>query len=423
MKKLIIILGLVFLGHGLQAQVPAPGEKQADPILLMNGTAHLGNGEVIENAAIGFENGIITIVASSNVSQGKYKVIDIKGKHVYPGFILPATDLGLNEVSAVRATQDKSEAGRLKPNVRSIIAYNTDSEIIPTLRFNGILTAQIAPKGGMISGTSSIVHLDAWNWEDALIAENDAMHLFWPRKAISQEPLKPDVVARYESAINSLRDLFQEARSYMNSTGKKSNLKLEAMKGLFDGSKQLYINVTRAKDIIRSIEFAKEFGVKKIVLVDAIDVLLVKDYIKENNIPVILNDVHGMPSSADGDVDEAYKLPYLLDKAGILFCLGYSNEVMKTRNLPFYAGTSVAYGMDKEEALKSITLNTAKILNIDDKVGSLEVGKQATLFVSEGDALDMRTNKIESAYIQGRKVTLDAMQQELYQKYKTKYDQ
>ena len=247
----------------------------------------------------------------------------------------------MNEVSAVRATQDKSEAGRLKPNVRSIIAYNTDSEIIPTLRFNGILTAQIAPKGGMISGTSSIVHLDAWNWEDALIAENDAMHLFWPRKAISQEPLKPDVVARYESAINSLRDLFQEARSYMNSTGKKSNLKLEAMKGLFDGSKQLYINVTRAKDIIRSIEFAKEFGVKKIVLVDAIDVLLVKDYIKENNIPVILNDVHGMPSSADGDVDEAYKLPYLLDKAGILFCLGYSNEVMKTRNLPFYAGTSV----------------------------------------------------------------------------------
>ena len=421
MKKLIIILGLVILGHGLQAQVPAPGEKQADPILLLNGTAHLGNGEVIENAAIGFENGIITVVASNNVSQEKYRVVDIKGKHVYPGFILPATDLGLNEVSAVRATQDKAEAGSLKPNVRSIIAYNTDSEIIPTLRFNGILTAQIAPKGGLISGTSSIVHLDAWNWEDALITENDAVHLYWPRKRMSHEESKPEITARYEATINTLRDMFQDAKSFANSSGKKSNLKLEAMKGLFDGSKQLFINVAKAKDIIRSVEFAKEFGVKKVVLVDATDVLLVKDYIKENNIPVILNDVHGMPSSSDGDVDEAYKLPYLLHQEGILFCLGYSNEVMKTRNLPFYAGTSVAYGMAKEEALKSITLNTAKILNIDNKIGSLEVGKQATLFVSDGDALDMRTNKIESAYIQGRKVTLDAMQQELYQKYKTKY--
>lgn len=424
-----ILFAIQFLVTASFAQVPPPGDSQSEAILLLNGIAHLGNGKVIESSAIGFEKGKLTYVGSSSdlIDKSKYKVTDIAGKHVYPGFILPSTDLGLNEVAAVRSTQDKAETGSLKPNVRSIIAYNTDSEIIPTLRFNGILTAQIAPKGGMIAGTSSIVHLDAWNWEDALIEEDDAIHLFWPRKRIFQTTAKPEEVAKsteqYESAIQLLSNLFQASKSYSEAKRKKINLKLEAMKGLFDGSKQLFVNATKAKDIIRAIEFAKGYGVKKIVLVDATEVYHVKEYIKENSIPVILNDVHGLPSRADSDVDEAFKLPYQLYQEDILFCLGYSNSVMSTRNLPFYAGTSVAYGMDKEEALKTITLNTAKILRIDDQIGSIEVGKQATFFVSEGDALDMRTNKLSMAFIQGRRVTLEAMQQQLYKKYKTKYGQ
>lgn len=430
MNKLSIILIFTISWGIAEAQVPAPGAKQIQSILLVNGAAHLGTGELIENSAIGFENGKITFVGKSDAEiteKIKYQVIDISGKHVYPGFILPSTDLGLNEVSALRATQDKSETGSLKPNVRSAIAYNTDSEIIPTLRFNGILTAQIAPVGGLISGTSSIMQLDAWNWEDGLVKKDDGIHLFWPRKRVFQGNSKPEDISKankqYESTLKSLKDFFVASKSYSQSTDQKVNIKLEAMRGLFDGNKQLFINVTKAKDIIRSIEFVKKYEVKNIVLVDATEVYHVKEYVKENNIPVILNDIHGMPSSSDGDIDEAFKLPYQLYQEGILFCLGYSSSLMSMRNLPFFAGTSVAYGMDKEEALKTITFNTAKILKIDDQFGSLEVGKQATFFISEGDALDMRTNKLTMAFIQGRKVTLDAMQQELYQKYKAKYGQ
>lgn len=424
--KALLVLIYIIVGQTAQAQVPPPGKQQTRPILLMNGTLHVGNGQVIEKSVVGFENGLITLVASASAQVeniSKYEVIDVAGKHIYPGFILPSTDLGLNEVAAVRATQDKAETGSIKPNVRSAIAYNTDSEIIPTLRFNGILTAQVAPKGGIIPGVSSVMQLDAWNWEDALIKEDDGIHLNWPTKPIFRSEPKPEQINRYKNALESLRTTFEAAESYYKASNPKRNLILEGMKGLFDGSKQLFIHVSKAKEIIRSVDFAKEFGVKNVVLVDAVEVLLVKEYIKENEIPVILNEVHAMPSTADGNVDESYKLPYLLHKEGIKFCLGYSSEVMRTRNLPFLAGTAVAYGLDKEEALKSITLSTAQILKIEDILGSVEKGKHATLFVSEGDALDMRTNKLTHAFIQGRRVTLDAMQQELYEKYKAKYGQ
>lgn len=424
--KALLVLIYIIVGQASLAQVPSPGEQQARPILLVNGTLHTGTGQAIEKSVVGFDKGIITVVgtASQQVdNKGNYEVIDVSGKHIYPGFILPSTDLGLNEVAAVRATQDKAEAGSIKPNVRAAIAYNTDSEIIPTLRFNGILTAQVAPKGGIIPGVSSVMQLDAWNWEDALIQEDDAIHLNWPTKPVFRDEPKPEQLKGYKNALESLRATFEAAESYYKEPKPKMNLKLESMKGLFDGSKQLFIHVSKAKEIVRSLDFSKEFGVKNRVLVDAVEVLLVKEYVKENDIPVILNEVHAMPYTADGDVDESYKLPYLLHQEGIRFCLGYSSEVMRTRNLPFLAGTAVAYGLDNEEAVKSITLSTAQILKIDDRLGSIETGKYATLFVSEGDALDMRTNRLTHIFIQGRKVALEAMQQELYQKYKAKYGQ
>ncbi|MFY0650922.1 MAG: amidohydrolase family protein [Cyclobacteriaceae bacterium] len=427
MKKIFILALITIFTYSLSAQTPSPGAAQSEAILVVNGTLHLGTGEVVENGAVAFENGTITFVGKSEdvEDKSKYKTIDISDQHLYPGFILPGVDLGLNEIAAVRASQDKAEVGNLKPHVRSVISYNTDSEIIPTLRFNGILTAQVAPKGGYISGTSSIMQLDAWNWEDGLIKEDDGIHMTWPAKRIFSGTEKPDQVAKvkaaYNSALQSIKDLFDAAKAYSSSTPKSKNLKLEAMKGLFDGSKQLFIRVNKAKDIIRSVTFAKEYGVKNIVLIDAIEVLLVADFVKENNIPVILNNVHSLPYRRGDDVDQMYKLPAQLEEKGLQYCLGYRGWVMGSRNLPFFAGSAAAYGLDKEEALKAITLNTAVILKIDDKLGSIEVGKDASFFVSEGDALDMRGNKLTTAYIQGRKVTLEAMQQRLYQKYKAKY--
>ena len=154
------------------AQVPAPGDAQTKPIAIMNATAHLGNGEVIENSAITFEDGKITVVADATTIRldlSRFRVINAEGMHVYPGLIASNTIIGLEEIAAVRATRDQDEVGEFNPNIRALVAYNTDSEIIPTTRFNGVLYSQTTPRGGRISGSSSVMDLDAWNWEDAAL--------------------------------------------------------------------------------------------------------------------------------------------------------------------------------------------------------------------------------------------------------------
>ncbi|WPP52393.1 amidohydrolase family protein [Catalinimonas niigatensis] len=413
------------------AQVPAPAEPQEKPIILLGVTAHIGNGEVIENAVIAFEDGKITMAGpasdAENMDLSGYEQIQAEGKHVYPGFILPNTELGLVEIGAVRATVDNEEEGVLNPNVRSIISYNTDSELIPTFRFNGILVAQITPVGGMVSGSSSVVHLDAWNWEDAAMLTDDAMHINWPGRKRTEFDYSTYTANRvpnekYEEQVQTLENLFSDGAAYAEIRERgEPNLKLEATKGLFDGSKALHIHADEAKEIIEAVKFAQSHKVQRIVLVGGYEAYLITDFLKENEIPVIIDNLHDLPQLSGDDVDQQFKLPALLHQEGIMVSLGYNDAVNRSRNLPFIAGTAAAYGVDKEDALMMITSNTAKILGIDDKVGTLEKDKQATLFVSEGDALDMRTNIVAHAFIDGRKITLPAMQQRLYEKYKEKY--
>ena len=431
LKIYALLLSLSLITGKIFAQVPAPGDPQSQPILLLGGTVHVGNGEVVENAAIAFEQGKITVVgpaASFNEDTSGYEVIRVEGRHVYPGFILPNTDLGLTEISAVRATRDDDETGQLNPNVRSLISYNTDSELIPTMRFNGILLAQTTPQGGIISGSSSVVQLDAWNWEDAVVAADDAIHLHWPGRFNQEFDFSTSTFNRvpnknYEEQVHTLETLFADAAAYQDVDDPETvNLKLEAMLGLLDGSKALHIYAGKAKEMVESIQFAQQHGVKNIILVGGTEAYLVKDFLKAHNIPVILTNVHSLPEMAGEDVDLPYKLPYLLSEAGILVGLNYvGGSLGSARNLPFLAGTAAAYGLDKEKALQLITANNAKILGIDEEAGTLEVGKRAILFVSEGDALDMRGNQIEKVFIDGRKVTLPALQQRLYEKYKAKY--
>jgi imidazolonepropionase-like amidohydrolase len=415
------------------AQYPLePGPEQSQPVLLKGGVAHLGNGQVIQNAIIGFDQGKLTVVrdaATTSIDESAYQVININGKHVYPGFILPNTSLGLAEVDAIRHTRDLQERGGLNPNVKSIISYNTDSEVIPTLRFNGILMAQITPRGGRISGSSSVVQLDAWNWEDAVVKENGGIHLNWPSRTTSKFNFSTFTFERepnkeYKNQVNELETFLAEAKVYGQQQEKEHNLKMEAMMGLFDGTKSLFIRVNGANEIVESISLAKESGVLKIVLVGATQIMMVADFVKENQVAVITANIHRTPSNTDEDIDLPYRLPYLLQQKGIKYAIGYSGRrpsSSESRNLPFSAGTAAAYGLTKEQALQAITQNTAEILGIEATCGTLEIKKDATLFVSIGDALDMRTNQIELAYIQGRKLNLHGMQQALYEKYKKKY--
>ncbi len=426
---LVLALGLPILAQAQQT----PANKQTKSVLIMNATAHLGNGKVIENSALGFENGKITLIADATVirlAAGAYDVtINAAGKHVYPGFIAPNSTLGLVEIDAVKSSDDEDEIGAMKPHVRSIIAYTADSKVIETVRPNGILMAQITPRGGVISGTSSIVQLDAWHWKDALVKENDGIHVNFPstfrRSGWWAEPGNIEANKEYAKEVQELRSYLANAKAYLGESSKERNIVLESTKGLFDGTQTLYIHANEEKQIIDAVQFAKQSGIKKMVIVGGYEAYKTADLLRENNIGVLLKRVHEMPENDDHDIDLPYKNAKLLTDKGVLVGLenSGSHERMNTRNLPFLAGTCAAYGLDKEQALQLITSNTAKILGIDAQCGTLEEGKDATLFLSDGDALDMRTNKLTNAFIQGRMISLETHQTKLNDRYKTKYNQ
>ncbi len=425
-KNLLYTLLLLGLGYSGFAQVPAPAMAQEQGVVLLGATAHLGTGEVIENSAIAFENGKITFVGKADAVENQfsdYKKIEVSGKEVYPGLIIMQSQLGLTEIEGVRATLDNEETGELNPSVRSCVAYNTDSEIIPVTRANGVLLAQVIPQGGTICGLSSVMNLDAWNYEDALYKMDEGMWLNWPsyysRRGYGNNSTLQENKS-YPSEVKKLEKIFTDAKVYK---GTPTNSKLAAMQGLFNGSTILYIQADYVKTIIESISFAKRMGVKKIVLAGADeDALMVKDFLKENEIPVIVAQVHRLPKRKDSYTKAPYEMAVKFKEAGILAALTYNN-VTNSANLPFVAGTGAAYGLTKEEALQTITYNPAKILGIEDQAGTLEIGKDAHIVVSEGDLLDMRTNKVILAYISGREINLDNRHKKLYRKFATKYGQ
>lgn len=425
MKKIILFIfamSLFHLAHAQQTPVP----DQSESILVVGATAHIGDGKVIENSAIGFDKGKITFVGkAADVKQADYKkVVDATGKHVYPGLIAPNTTIGLNEIGAVRATRDSREVGYFNPSVRSIIAYNTDSRVTPTVRSNGVLMAQVVPEGGLVSGQSSIVQLDAWNWEDAAYKTDEGIWVDWPspysRSGWWAEPGGISANKNYAKTITTLKDHFKEAKAYSEGTPKSTNLKMEAMKGLFDRTKTLFIGTDWVKGMMDAVAFAEEFDLNY-VLVGAEDAYQIVDFLKEHDVKVILSQTQRLPNRQHEDVDQPFKTPAALEKAGITYCLMYA-DYWQTRNLPFQAGQAVAFGLDKEAALKSVTLNTAKILGIDKTVGSLETGKDATLIISNGDVLDQLTNQVTHAFIRGKEIDLDNKQKALYRKFKEKYE-
>jgi imidazolonepropionase-like amidohydrolase len=407
--------------------------SQTKSVLLMNGTAHLGNGEVINNSVIAFKDGKITLVGNALVvrlDMTKYDtVINIEGKHVYPGFIGCNSTLGLTEIESSRSTIDFNEIGNYNPNTRTQIAYNTDSKIIPTVRANGILLVQATPRGGIFSGSSSIMTTNGWNWEDATVKADDGLHMNWPvfapRKRRNADAKEETLVENeYAKQYDAVKKYLTEAKAYAQQAKYDPvDVRFESMRGIFNGKQTLYIHANQVKEITDAILLCRELGIEKKCIVGGYESYLVAGLIKENNVSVMLRRIHDLPLRDDEDVDLPYKLPYLLQKEGILFCIQNEGdqEAANLRNLPFQAATGVAYGLTKEQALQAITQNAAKILGLDKLYGILESEKSATLFVSDGDAMDMRTNNVSMAWINGKKVSLNTIQKDLYKKYSDKY--
>ncbi len=428
MKKIISSLLCLFLIGNIVAQ-QTPAGKQIESISIEGATAHLGNGNVIENALIMFANGKITFVGSANTKIARIgKTIKANGKHVYPGFIAANASLGLVEVDAVKASSDERETGIMNPHIRSLIAYNAESKVIESMRPNGVLMAQTTPRGGTISGTSSIVQLDAWNWEDAALKTDDAIHVNWPssftrgRWWLGEDPaLKPD--KNYVKNVTTLQTFFKDAKNYLAGNQTPKNLPFSATEGLFKGSQKLFVHASGQREITDAITIGKKLGIQHIVIVHGQGAEKIADLLVKNKVPVILERPHRNPNSEDDAYDDTYTIAKTLTDKGILVSLGMEGQMerMNTRNLPFYAGTFAAHGLGKEVALQLLTGNTAKILGIDDFTGTLEVGKDATLFISEGDALDMRGNVLTHAFIQGRAISLETHQTKLWKRYANKY--
>lgn len=409
-----------------------PAKAYKGKLFITGGTIHVGNGQVIEGGSIEVDNGKIVRVGAGLTPAGDAKVVDAKGKQIYPGLILPVTDLGLKEIgSGVRGSNDFQEISDIDPSIRSIVAYNTDSKIINTLKANGILLAGVTPQGGTISGSSTVVQLDAWNWEDAAYKMDNAIHINLPTfisrprrfggggRLGTQPPV--DVVKEALAKIDEIRTFFREAKAYLAEPAhKETNLKFEAVKGLFSKQQKLFVHGDQVKQMLVAIDFVKEFGFD-VTIVGGSESWLIADLLKQNNISVILQQTNSLPTTEDDDFDQPFKTPATLQKAGVLFAINDEHEETRYRNLMFNAGVAAAHGLTKEQALQAITLNSARILGVDDRTGSLEAGKDANIVISAGDILDMRTSLIEHAYIQGREVSLDNKQAQLYHRYMTKY--
>lgn len=410
-----------------------PAKPYAGTLLIRNATVHVGNGDVIENGTIEVNAGkIVRVGRDLTANAPGARVVDAAGHHAYPGLILSVSNLGLVEIPTVRATSDVRELGDMNPSIRAIVAYNTDSKVTNTVRSNGILMANIVPDGGIISGSSSVVQLDAWNWEDAAYRMDGGIHFRMP--SLFARPSRfggfggmrgaapeGDPVKRALEEIEGVKAYFREAKAYAaQPAGKEPNLKMEALRGLLERRQKFFIHCDVVREILVALDFIREFGLDG-VIVGGSESWQVADLLKQHNVPVILDQMHALPTLGDDDVDQPYKTPAMLQKAGVLFAINDGDGQHRGKNLPFNAGTAAAYGLTREQALGAITLNAAKILGIADRTGSLEAGKDANIVISRGDILDMRSSVVTHAFIQGRQLDLTDKHKQLNERYLRKY--
>lgn len=435
---------LALLGSRLSANDQVPGKPQSAPILLAGGTIHTASGETIKSGWVLFDGGKITGVGAGDppaAAEGT-KVVRIDGKRVYPGLISIGNDLGLTEIPAVRAVRDGGETGSINPNIRAERSVNPDSEIIPVTRANGILINLTAPNGGVVTGTSAILQLDGWTWEDMTLKAPAGLHVAWPRMATPRGATtggEDDAKApSWAQQVQAVQQVFDDARAYAAARSASTrpaatrpggpdavaappfDARLEAMLPVLDGKIPLIVWA----DELRQIQTAVAFAVKnkaKLVLVGGYDAGHCVDLLKKHDVAVVISGTQRTPMRRDADYDEAYTLPARLHEAGLTYCISYGGRFSSNlRNLPYHAGQAVAFGLPADEAVRALTLHPARILGIADRVGSLEVGKDATLIVTDGDILETPT-QVEQAFIGGRAVDLSSRHTLLWKKYQEKY--
>jgi imidazolonepropionase-like amidohydrolase len=425
--RMIVVLLMTFTSVIGSDQIP--GNLPDGPIALVGGTIHTVSGSVIVNGALLIEGGKIVAVGDDIQIPEGARWVDTEGLHVYPGLIESYSQLGLVEVNTVRGSVDHSEVGSVNPNVRAEVAVNPDSERIPTTRANGILSALTVPTGGTIAGMSAVIQLDGWTYEEMTLQTQAGLHVKWPVMQLSHpnaNTVKSRKTAR-ERALKTIRETVEQARAYLvaRQSGKvhEVDLRLDAMLPVLAKKIPVFVHADEFLQIEAAIDWGVAEGLR-IVIVGGMDAWRSVEKLVKYDIPVIVRGTQRLPSRRWDPYDAPFTVPLKLHDAGVRFCI--SSDAVgppePERNLPYQASLAAAYGLPKDEALKSVTLSAAEILGVGDRIGSIDVGKDATLIVTTGDPLEIRTH-VTQAYIQGREVDLSSRHTMLYEKYQEKYRQ
>ena len=416
----------------IEAQVRMTVPPQSEPTALRGATIHTVTGGVIENGTILFENGLITAVGAELEIPAGTRVVDATGKHIYPGLIDAYSTVGISEIGAVDVSSDVNELGDFNPNVRAEVAVNAESRHIGTTRSAGVLVTLTTPGGGLISGMSSAMNLEGWSWEEMSMESSAALNVNWPNPNPGRfrgfggfRPGPEQERPSYEEQVQELKDFFAEARAYRDAVAAgeevRSDSRYAAMIPALDGDIPVVVAADGAAQINDAVTWAQEEGVR-VVIRGGRDAIHVADRLSANDIPVILTSTMAAPGRDYEGYDGAYTMPARLHEAGVRFAISGGSGALYTNRLPWEAGVAVAFGLPEEEALKAVTINAAEFMGIDDRVGSLEPGKQATLLITTGTPLDM-TSQIEQAYIQGRELDMMDIQKFFFEKYMEKVRQ
>lgn len=429
----LVTTSLVFAASQAGAQdLIHKAPPQDMPIAIAGATIHPMTGPSIGTGYILFDKGIITEVGEGDrVFTATTKVIDGEGLHVYPGLIAPVTQIGLTEIAALRQTSDYNEVGSATPEVLAATAINPDSTLIPVTRANGILTFGSFPTGGSVPGRISIVSADGWTWEDMSVKQDAGLAINWPSMRPSNNWWADEPDARQMQRINERLDeideLFQQALSYRDGDRSPRDIRFDAMLSVIpsaegnDPENPVFISANDVDQINAAVTWAIDLGLRP-VIVGGTDATLSAELLKQHDVPVIITGTHKFPKRADQPHDEAFTLPIELTELGIRWCMASADDTAHERNLPYNVSKAVAFGLDHDAGMRGLTIETARILEIDDLVGSLENGKQATLIVTTGSPLEVITNPV-MAFVQGRQISLESKQSELAEKYREKYRQ
>ena len=418
-----------------KAQVRMTVPPQSEAVALRGATIHTVTNGVIENGTILFENGVIRAIGTDVEIPTGTRVVDVSGKHIYPGLIDAYSTVGISEIGSVDVSSDVNELGDFNPNVRAEVAVNAESRHIGTTRSAGVLVTLTTPGGGLISGMSSAMSLEGWDWEEMSMESAAALNVNWPNprggrggrggrgRGFGPGPQEPPPT--YAEQVQQLKDFFAEARAYRDATAAGEEVRTDsrytAMIPALDGEIPVVVSADGAAQINDAITWAQEEGVR-LVIRGGGDAIHVADRLVANDIPVILTSTMAAPGRDYEGYDGAYTMPARLYEAGVRFAISGGSGALYTNRLPWEAGVAVAFGLPEEEALKAVTINAAEFMGISDKVGSLEPGKQATLLITTGTPLDM-TSDIVQSYIQGREIDMNDIQKHFFDKYMEKVRQ